>query len=735
MKKLVLLTLAVFLSWSPRAVANPVSKSDALQKAAQFLESRGKSVTGSLVMADGPKKAKANREAAPYYYVVNNGQNDGFVIIAGDDRAKTVLGYADSGHFDQENMPEMVAELLNGYVEEMESYDEMGIGEIIEEVPEGITERAKTKTPTTNAIMPLVTTEWGQDEPYNCACPLMPNSTNVRAYVGCGGVTIAQLIYYYRSRMEANLKVAIPGYTCTTYQSDYRGYVKAPSIAAGTAFNWGSMYEKYTSSVTATQKTNTGKLLSYVAIAMQSDFGDTYTSSSVSAVIWPLVKYFNFKTSNTSYLSRDAYTYAQWKAMLLEELNQKRPVVYYGKSKSAAHLFLVDGFDGGDLFHINWGWGGHCNGYFTLTTLSPYDLDGYNANITVKGYLASQRAFFDLQPSKGYSNTDGNTNLTATINKAASASATITFANKTTNTGTYYYGLGYYDDSGNIKVVKQASTVGVTMEPQVTAVVAFNLSYTDFGVSKTTSKTFKVYPICKLKDDDEWRLCEQTSKVYYLKAVCNGSVTLSVETETANLVATNFTYPGTKVKGVNQPVIVTVTNNGADFNGIVYLFAVPTSYTTKGDIRSTYQFYLPAGQSVDLNLNFTPGNATTYNVWATTNSSGSNVIGQSTVKIVASSATRNLGVTSFALQNVKTENTVYGKSLRGSAVIKNSSSIAYYDNVYTQLYYYSGSSWRSTTTRPEPPLLSRLSGLGKRAMTVTEPVAASMTPLILATSP
>ena len=50
---------------------------------------------------------------------------------------------------------------------------------------------------------------------------------------------------------------------------------------------------------------------------------------------------------------------------------------------------------------------------------------------------------------------------------------------------------------------------------------------------------------------------------------------------------------------------------------------------------------------------------------------------------------------------MKSGNVVYGKNLRGTAVIKNNSSLVYHDKVFTQLYVYSGSSWSSTDTKIE----------------------------------
>ena len=692
MKKFFLLTLTVLLTWSTNAEANPVSKSEALQKAAAFLQERGKMVSGSLNMAEGPRKAKANSMATPSYYVVNNGEDDGFVIVAGDDRAKPVLAYADNGHFDEENMPEMVANMLNGYVEEMELKGNS--------LPEDVTERAKTKTPTTNPIYPMVTTKWAQTDPFNIKCPVVPN-TDTKCFVGCVAVAMAQLIYYYRDRMNSKLSVAIPGYTCTTSWSGKK--IAVSGVAAGTAINWSNMYEEDNGKQTSTQKTNLANFLLYCATALESEFrggDDKITTAPISNIYTSLVKYFNFKSNYVKTFARSSYNYAKWKDMIVNELEQGRPVLYYAGSKQdAGHVFVIDGFDGGDLFHINWGWGGRYNGYFSLTTFDPFDYGGDDSNVTTSSYVSNQQVFLDLQPAKGYNNTDVSHNLTATLNKATTASGTVTYANNTSNTGNYFFGLGYYDDNGQFKLAKQASTTAKEMASGATAVVTYNLSISDFGVSKTTKKTFKVFPVCKLKGEEDWMTCEQPSTVYYFSAVCNGSVTLTIEKDYANIAATKFVFPGTNVKGTKQPVVVTVTNTGGDFFGTIYLFASTT--TTMGSAKSYYQMYIPSGKTVNLELNFTPDQAGTYNIWVAAGSAGTPLLGKSTVTIVKSSATRDLSVSSFSLQNVKSGNVVYGKNLRGTAVIKNNSSLVYHDKVFTQLYVYSGSSWSSTDTKIE----------------------------------
>lgn len=53
------------------------------------------------------------------YYVFNNGKSNGYVIVAGDDRAVPVLGYSDEGSFDPANVPDGLQCMLDMYAHEM----------------------------------------------------------------------------------------------------------------------------------------------------------------------------------------------------------------------------------------------------------------------------------------------------------------------------------------------------------------------------------------------------------------------------------------------------------------------------------------------------------------------------------------------------------------------------------------------------------------------------------------
>jgi len=54
-----------------------------------------------------------------FYYIFNRGENNGFIIVSGDDRAKDILGYSDVGKFDINSLPPNFSAWLNFYKEEL----------------------------------------------------------------------------------------------------------------------------------------------------------------------------------------------------------------------------------------------------------------------------------------------------------------------------------------------------------------------------------------------------------------------------------------------------------------------------------------------------------------------------------------------------------------------------------------------------------------------------------------
>ncbi len=83
----------------------------------------------------------------------------------------------------------------------------------------------------------------------------------------------------------------------------------------------------------------------------------------------------NFKySSDCQYIFRDTATHTNWKQLILNHLDQKKPLYYAGWADTinvSGHAFVCDGYQDTTYFHFNWGWGGSYDGYFMIDNLTP----------------------------------------------------------------------------------------------------------------------------------------------------------------------------------------------------------------------------------------------------------------------------------------------------------------------------------------------------------------------------
>ena len=89
----------------------------------------------------------------------------------------------------------------------------------------------------------------------------------------------------------------------------------------------------------------------------------------------------------------------EWENLIYNDLAAGLPVFYSGETDGGSgHAFVCDGYKDG-LYHINWGWEGTFNGYFSVTgadALNPYG----GAGLTGEGYRNDQHIITGLKPAK-----------------------------------------------------------------------------------------------------------------------------------------------------------------------------------------------------------------------------------------------------------------------------------------------------------------------------------------------
>lgn len=342
--------------------ANPIDVAQAQSIAKKFC--------AEAVVKNKMRKAPANAKMKLVYkshgkkadnnllYAFDRGTANGFVVVAGDDRAPQILGYTDTGSFDISNMPENMRWWIQQYEQQMR---------YLQDNP-----KARLTTPKRNAnvVAPLLgEIEWNQESPYNANCPYMSyydedeeKTVSGKAPTGCVATALAQVMRYHKWPNESKGNIS---YTTYTLKQNITADLNA-------TYNWDLMLPTYTG-VTATdeQKAEVAKLMYNVGAALQSDYTPSGTGATDVDVVPTLVRYFNYDPG-ARYVQRDYTAVNLYEQGLINEIEAGRPVPYGGVTKkNEGHFFVLDGINEDGYYHINWGWGGLSNGYFLISSLDP----------------------------------------------------------------------------------------------------------------------------------------------------------------------------------------------------------------------------------------------------------------------------------------------------------------------------------------------------------------------------
>lgn len=351
MKKIfaILLSLAVCLM----AAARTISSGEALKYASRFFDDAPES-DFNLVWT-------GSETSVPSFYAFNK-KNGGFIIISSENATVPVIGYSYSGAFSSNNMPENLKGWFNGLEKDlvMVRNDKLAQGSEVKSKWETIGIRTKGGEET----FLLKTAEWDQGNPYNYYCNI---SHGRKAVTGCVATAMAIFLHHlgYPAHGTGYLngyKTASEGYQIDGYSIDDHNY------------DWKSMPlsdEEVQKADEDVQK-QIAQIMHDCGVAVKMDY--TTNSSGASSLRIPeaLSSHFGFSDSVAEY-SRDLYDYPTWEAMLKNELKQDRPVMYGGQDEGGAggHQFIIDGFDGKGLWHVNWGWSGSNNGYYAINLSIP----------------------------------------------------------------------------------------------------------------------------------------------------------------------------------------------------------------------------------------------------------------------------------------------------------------------------------------------------------------------------
>lgn len=627
--------MAAMVAW-----AAPVSENQAKQIAAQFAAQQIAAARGSQTVV--PQLAMKQAEGA--FYVYNVGSRDGFVVVSGDDRTPAILGYATSGSFDEQTIPDNMRAWLQGYADQIE-YANAHPGAL-----------APIQRAAREPIAPLVTSTWGQGAPYNNMCPVDPE-TEAQCVTGCAATAMAQVVNYHKS--PAKTIATIPAYT-----TDSRG-INVPAMAP-TTIDWANMLDDYSGSSTTKQKNAVATLMKLCGASINMNYTSNVSGAMGTAVAPALVKYFAFD-NRIFYADRAQFTTLSWESMIYGELAAKRPVFYDGQSAGGGHAFVVDGYDGNGLFHVNWGWNGSSDNYFLLSILNPYSTEGIGASTTDDGYSFVQHAIINAQPVAATStlataslstyamSVSGSKTLTRQADGNFVAGAVLTILNVTGSTRTFYGGLGVFDGNDNLMggtcYVYDEVSDDSGWQNLLVSNFAFGAGYPD-----------GVYKIKAVSSDGslDMMIPNAYSNIFYIQAVISGN-TCTLTEPVVDLSGT-ITVDGPTMTDSPINLKINVQNQGTDFSDEVYLLV-------DGSLAGGQFFEIAAGQTTEFEMEFKveePGTKTVQIICY--DGEGSMIIAEKQITVVPSN---HQLVWSISLLNGDEQNVVKENKVRFNVTVKN----------------------------------------------------------------
>ena len=351
--------MAVSLMCATSMQAKPRTQSHMVQAATQVLN------------AERARLHKAPRRDMP---VVLANKSDltiigyadgGFAIVSNDDLLPEVLGYSTKVYeTDQRN---------DGFQWWLSAMEEAAAYYVNNNV------RARIVQPNTDKylpeVRPLLSTEWGQEEPFNNECPLLLDAELYPRHtlVGCVATATSQILNYHQypqtGHGTTNLLVPYGDPTGTNYFFDF----------STCHFDWAHMRNTYTvGNYTAEEAQAVADLSHAMGMMAVMQYGLGASGAITDDAANGLREYFDITTA-TTYSRQDIlgfselYTEEQWCDMLFNDLSNVGPVYYAGADANdqGGHAFVIDGYNADGLVHVNWGWYGRFDGYYDVSLLNP----------------------------------------------------------------------------------------------------------------------------------------------------------------------------------------------------------------------------------------------------------------------------------------------------------------------------------------------------------------------------
>lgn len=432
-----------------------------------------------------------------HVFLFTLGQGSGYVITSGYEYAAPVLGYADQGDFDYNNMPESMRWLLEEYAREMEWASTANIK----------LARPEDKPKCTPVAPLLGSIAWDQQYPYNLNCPTYYG--NDRSATGCVATAMAMVMYHHQYPERGQN-------TNTWVQELYPLMGTLTTDFSQSEYKWADMKPKYNIPGIEDSQAScqaVARLMADCGASVSMQYGP---SSGAMGQDWAygLTHYFGYD-QGVGLRWRGHYSDAEWDAALQTELLAGRPVLVSGfTANSGGHAFVFDGVDADGLYHVNWGWSAMSNGYFRATALTP---GSQGTGGSTGGFNYKVLAITGIQPP--VANSEDTMEICSeeavdAVKTTYLRSELVSFRmrGKIENLGwkdvNVDFALGIYDAEGNRVMLVE----GPKNMPMVKDIAQRGVKFTEADLSQLPEGNYVLTPLVKDTKGSNWtRILDKTS--------------------------------------------------------------------------------------------------------------------------------------------------------------------------------------------------------------------------------
>ena len=312
-------------------------------------------------------------------------QPKGFVIVAADDRAKPILGYSTESNFTPQ-LPDGLMTFFDNYkagFSQMFANNEERTGQAVADWT-SLEKTGKLTAKRESVVGPLLSSIWNQTDLYNNMAPYDPNSVySQHCKSGCVANTMSQIMRYWEWPRHGQ---GGHGYNANGYYGNY-GWQEANYEDATYRFE---LMPDFLDFASPQDEVDATALLEYHAgVSVDMMYGANASGAYSEDVGHACQEHFRY--SDDLEHRYEYYSY-YWEEDLMENLDAGMPLYYASQGEDGGHAYVLDGYDDFYMFHLNWGWAGFDNGWYTI--------DGFY--LTFYSFPYYHNAIFNLHPDDDY---------------------------------------------------------------------------------------------------------------------------------------------------------------------------------------------------------------------------------------------------------------------------------------------------------------------------------------------